>query len=62
MKQLFVPYYEGLKIETFIEKAVQFPGLNDYLPDGPDRDRISRQWLINVIYTIVGEDFANWVQ
>lgn len=62
VKQLYVPFYEGLNIDTFIKKALQFPGLKDYLPDGPDMDRIQRQWLINVIHTIVGNDFSEWVQ
>ena len=62
VKQLYVPFYEGLNIQTFINKGVQWPGLKDYLPDGPDLDRISRAWLINVINTIVGTDFSDWVQ
>ena len=57
MKQLWVPFYEGLNIKTFIDKAMQWPGLKDYLPDGPDLDRVNRKWLINVMYTIVGEQF-----
>ena len=62
MKQLWVPFYENLNIKTFLHKALQWPGLKDYLPDGPDLDRVNRKWLINVIYTIVGEEFNDWVQ
>ena len=61
VKHLFVPFYEGLNIDTFIEKALQYPGLKAYIPNGPDADRISRQWLINVIHTVAGDDFADWV-
>jgi hypothetical protein len=40
--QLWVPFYDGLNIKTFINKALQWPGLKNYLPDGPDLDKINR--------------------
>lgn len=32
-----------------------------HLPDSKDIPRLPRQWLINVCYTVVGEQFAAWV-
>ena len=31
------------------------------MPDDRDLSKVPRQWLINVIYSIVGDDFRKWV-
>ena len=54
--------YKGLKIETFLERGLQFPHVKDYLPDARDHHRLPRQWIINVIFTIVGEPVKEFVQ
>ena len=33
----------------------------NYLPDSKDIPRLPRQWLVNVMYTVVGKEFADWV-
>ena len=60
-KQINVPYYEGLTIEKLLEASQQYPILNDYLPDKRDISRLPRQWIVNLIYTLVGDDFKHWV-
>ena len=32
------------------------------LPDPKDIHRLPKQFLINIVYTICGESFANWVK
>ena len=33
-----------------------------YLPNGPDLDRMNRQWCINIVYSVCGSPFKSWVQ
>ena len=60
-KQINVPYYEGLTIEKLLEARNHFPRLVDYLPDERDISRLPRQWIVNLIYTLVGDNFKKWV-
>lgn len=60
VKYMFVPQYESLSIERILEKAQQWLEVWNYLPDERDIHRLPRQWLINVIFTLVGEPFQEW--
>ena len=51
---LFAPLYKGLSIESFLEEGLKDSRVKDYLPDEKDRHRLPRQYVINVIHTIVG--------
>lgn len=33
-----------------------------YLPEAKELDKLPRQWVANVIYTVAGEPFAAWVE
>ena len=35
--------------------------VNLHLPDDRDLAKLPRQWIINVIYSLVGDDFRLWV-
>ena len=55
VKHLNVPQYEGLKIEAFFEFADKYNECKRAFPvDQHERDKLPRQYVINVIYTIVG--------
>ena len=58
---MHVPMYKGLTIDNILAEGRKFPEVENYLPDEKDLHRLPRQWLANVIYTIVGEEFQNWV-
>ena len=60
-KHINVPYYEGLTIEKILEAGIQYPMVKRYLPDDRDVGRLPRQWIVNLIYTLVGEDFKRWI-
>ena len=45
-----------------MKETKRYPDVRPYLPSGPDIDRVGRQWLCNVVYTIAGPDFAAWVE
>ena len=54
--------YENLSIERILETARKNPQVPYYLPDDRDMHKVPRQWLINVVYTIIGKPFSDWVQ
>jgi len=45
----------------FIEYLSQHQEAFEYLPDEQDLMNLPRAYLINVIYSIVGDDFRAWV-
>ena len=59
---MYVPQYENLSIERILETARKNPRVNDYLPEDRDMHKVPRQWLINVVYTILCAPFKAWVQ
>ena len=58
---LFAPQYNGLAIKHILAIARSHPNVLQYLPDELDWHRLPRQWLINVLNTIIGREFADWV-
>ena len=63
MKYLYAPQYESLGIsQVFNYIKTMEKGIIDYLPDERDCYRLPRQYMLNLVYTLSGETFANWVQ
>ena len=50
---LHVPYYDGLSIDKIVTESQKYPEVISYLPEGPDLARMPRQWLVNIVFTIV---------
>ena len=62
IKHLNVPQFADLKIDEFLKFASDYPFATMCLPDRKQElDKLPRQYLINVIYTKVGEPFRKWV-
>ena len=61
VKQIYVPQYEGLSVATMQHQALKYPEVADYLPDAKELPKVPRQWLANVIYSVAGQPFADWV-
>ena len=61
-KHLSVPQYEGLGIADILTWCGDHPKVLDYLPDEREIRKIPKQWLINLVYSIVGDDFKIWVR
>ena len=59
---LYVPQYQSMTIETVLAEGKKDASVAQYLPEDRDMHKVPRQWLINVIYTIVGEPFHEWVK
>jgi len=53
--------YESITTATILKEAAKYPAVMHYLPDSKDVPRLPRQWLLNVIYTVVGQEFAAWI-
>jgi hypothetical protein len=61
IKVLSVPNYEGLTIDDFLKKAKNYHIMNSYLPEERDIHRLPRSFIINVLYTMIGEDIKLYV-
>ena len=62
MKVISIPQYEGLKVECLLGFANIYPRVLEYLPIEKEVKKLTRSYIGNVIYTIVGEPFRDWVQ
>ena len=56
-----MPQYEGLGLKEFLQEADKYPQVAPYLPEPDDHRRLPRQWVINLVYTLAGKPFADWV-
>jgi hypothetical protein len=59
---IFVPQYEFLALEDVIEFASNYEGVSDYFPVGREMRKMPRQYICNMIYSIVGDPFMKWVK
>ena len=62
VRHLSVPQYEGLGIKAMLVEIQKYQIVENYLPEERDWRLMPRQWLVNLIYTLVGKPFADWVQ
>ena len=60
-KHLHVPCYLGLTIKTILEFGMRVESVSQYMPEDRDVPKLPRQWIINVIYSIVGDELREWV-
>ena len=62
VKVITVPYFKGLKLEAMFEFSRQLVELvNTFPQDERERNRLPRDYVANVIYTVVGQPFQQWV-
>ena len=63
IKSLGVPLYEGLSTNDILNWAKDNADVMRALPSEPrEIDKLLRQYIINVVYTIIGEPFRIWVE
>jgi hypothetical protein len=62
VKIIFVPQYEHLSLDDVIEFASDFDLVKDYFPVGREMRKMPRQYICNMVYTILGEQFMKWVK
>ena len=62
IQHLTVPQYDSLKVDNMIEIIEQHPEVYKYLPDRIEIKKIPKQYLVNVLYTIIKAPFGAWVK
>jgi len=58
---LSVPLFDGLNQTAIMAHAMQIKEVMERLPEPNEIPRLPRQYLINIIATVVGDSFSNWV-
>jgi len=62
VKTMHVPCYENLKLDDFVKLIQDHPFVAMCLPDREkEMIKMGRTYLINVLYTRLGEKFKLWV-
>ena len=61
VKHIAIPQYEGLTIADMLGFLEKWPRVFDYLPIEKEIHKLPRQYLANVIITIVKAPFQEWV-
>ena len=63
VKVITVPHFEGLSIDALLGYAAVHPEVMQCLPMIlREREKLPRAYVANVIYTLVGEPFKEWVE
>ena len=62
VKVITVPNFEGLTIKTMLEFVKDREDVQMSLPAAPrEIEKLPRQYIANVIHTLVGKPFESWV-
>ena len=56
-----MPQYDNLTLDHILDFGLGFPAVVKCLPPLREIRKMPRQYICNVIYTLVGEPFATWV-
>ena len=62
VKVIDVPQFEGLSIREIFDFSINSVEVQNCLPPSKEILKLSRAYLSNVIYTIMGEPFQQWVK
>ena len=63
IKHIHVPQFTGLSVEGMLEFTKKYPKVFKALPaEQAEIESLHRAYIANVIYTIVGENFQEWVE
>ena len=63
VRHIIIPQFEGLAIEDLLSYASQHSNVMEALPlVAKETKKLPRQYIANVIYSLVGESFAKWVK
>jgi len=63
VRHISVPHYESLTLEKITEFCREQPNdIQSYMPDKGEVHKVSREWICNVVATVLGTIFTNWVK
>ena len=58
---IFVPHYENLELRQIIDFALQHPEVMEFFPLTKELTKMSRKYICDVIYSVVGDEFKEWI-
>jgi hypothetical protein len=61
VKVIDVPQFEGLAIKDIFGYACNTPAVENALPPSKEIAKLCRGYLANVVYTLMGDPFQQWV-
>ena len=62
IKEIHIPLFEGLSCKELLEFGMKYPAVRQALPiEQREIEKLLRKYVGNLIYTLVGEPFAKWV-
>ena len=61
VKVIAIPQFEGLAIQDIFNFAQNDMEVERALPPSKEIQKLSRAYLGNVVYTIIGQNFQDWV-
>lgn len=63
VRHIYVPHYEGLALKDIFETYGNLEVVCDHFPDDPKEiRRLPKQFIVNVLATIIGTDFDQWIK
>ena len=57
-----MPQYETLTCSLIRDYIKLFPEAKQYLPIDKELDKVPKQWLVNVVYSVLKDPFYHWVK
>ena len=61
MKHIHVPHYEGLSFQDIFSNIRDLQQVMAFLPCEKEIYQLPKQYLANITYSVVGEDFSKWI-
>ena len=62
IEHISIPQFEGLTVEKMLDYANMFPQVMKAFPSNrKEIEKFPRQYIANVIHTVVGQPFQQWV-
>lgn len=62
VKHITVPHYETLTVKLILAFAFEYQGMRLYFPEDHEIEKLPREWICNVIYSVIGKPFLGWVE
>ena len=56
------PFFEELSVDEMLAWVDDSKDVWNYFPELKEVDRLPRQYIINMIHSVMGEPFAKWVK
>ena len=57
-----VPQFEGLCTADILKFSESYPAVAQHLPLAKEIAKLPRQYIINIVFSIVGQPFDHWVK